>query len=179
MKDIFEKQNELATKFKEIEKLNGYEPLAYPVDLQSRSGQDRMRMFYAFFCEEVAEANAASDEEFPMELSDILHFATEIALMAGVTPSDVEFHAKMDAMDAEPAEYGILDVLCNMGMGMNQMKAKPWKNQPKPTDEAALKSYVSRAIHELNCVIRGFDLNPKELYFMKHRVNEQRIADGV
>ena len=89
MKEIFEKQNELATKFKEIEKLNGYEPLAYPVDLQSRSGQDRMRMFFSFFSEEIAEANSASDDEFPMELSDILHFAVEIALMAGVTPSAI------------------------------------------------------------------------------------------
>ena len=177
LREVFQKQQDLAAKFSEVEKLNGYEPLSYPVDIQSRAGQDRLRLFYAFLTEEISEAAIAPDEEFSEEMSDILHFAVEMALMAGVKPEEVHAHAVMEQFEEAP-EVDMMHVIIAMGQAMNQLKAKPWKREPKPADPQLVKFHISLAVHNLLLCFGYFNLDPYELYFKKHQVNQERIDTG-
>lgn len=177
LEEVFAQQQALAEKYHPIELLNGYDPLSYPVDIQSRAGQDRLRQFYAFMCEEISEAGVAEAGAFPEEMSDVLHFAIEIGLMIGVTPEEVYAHALLEQFEEAP-ETDMMNVVIAMGCAMNTLKAKPWKRDPKPTDPNVLKFHASVAIHCLIQCFMLFGLDAHALYFAKHQVNQERIASG-
>lgn len=172
--EMFQKQDELAMKFIYNERLNGYSPPThYPVDLTSRGGQDRIRSFFGYMCEEIAEADFATDDSFPEEVSDIIHFAIEIALMTGTSPNLVVSHK--DSIDVRGDQIGILDVIVNFGIAMNQLKAKPWKLEYKKTDVDKLKHHVSLGLCQLIMMAEHLEMEVYDIYFRKLRINQERI----
>lgn len=101
---IFKKQQKLMDEYHEIEEENG---LLYtdsvPVDLDSRFGQARIKDFAWRVTEELGEAIDAViqyDTPHPCneEISDALHFLTEMTILAGYEPQDLGIYPS-DNMD--------------------------------------------------------------------------------
>ena len=88
---IFKHQKELSEKYHSIEKENGvliHDKI--PVDIDSYTGQLRLKDFMWRTVEELGEAMLVSDtlekDHFKEELADTLHFLVELCLLANVTP---------------------------------------------------------------------------------------------
>lgn len=177
--EIFEHQAALARKFHPIEFMNGYTPPAWPVNIQSRHGQDRLRQFAWWITEEITEALTAPEELFGEELADILHFSVEICLISGIIPETVLNHGVARNLDPSPEPQSLTEVLIELGRGINLLKAKPWKKDPKPTDPDMLIYHLSKSLFILLGTIRRHQFDPSIIYFAKKKVNEQRISDGV
>lgn len=174
--EIFQHQTHLARKFHPHELMNGYTPPTWPVNLQTRHGQDRLRQFAWWITEEFAEFMSAPKEDKPEELADMLHFAVEIQLNCGFTAADTLQHSI-------PEEYTQahqpLDALVELGRAMNLLKKKPWKLEPKDTDPETFKFHLTRSLYWLLHAFDNLGYHAYDLYFQKKKINEQRIADGV
>lgn len=170
---IFEHQRDLMEQLAPKERENGYFPPAPPLDLQLREHQQHFRLMAWFFTEEVVESFLASDEEHAEELSDVLHFLTELCILTGVSPESVA--AVVVAMDSRP---DILDVLIQVGKAANCMKAKPWKSNPQPTDEKAVQRCLRTALAYMWKYIQIEGYDPHEIYFHKNEINKKRVQGG-
>ena len=179
MKKIFDHQFGLMCKYHQVEFANGYTPPAPgPVDLQSRAGQDRLRQFAWWVVEECVEARSADARDRPEELSDILHFMTELCILSDVNPlSLAEIELMWSTMDPRP-EHDLHDVVHFVGRAMNLLKAKPWKQSPKPTDPENYQFFIKMAMGSLIGVIKNEGHCPKKLYFHKNEINHSRIQSG-
>lgn len=183
IQDIFSHQHSLAGKYFHVEKSLGYNPPeSLPMELNTRACQDRLRQFYAYIQEEVVEALTAKEEDVPGELSDILHFTTEFCLISGIQASRVEAvyeaHRALDIFEPPSMEHPLWTFQINLGLAMNQLKYKPWKQSPKPTDPEAFTSKVCTAYAYLLQAIRTAGCDPHTIYFDKHKENVERIQTG-
>lgn len=170
---IFEHQRDLMERLAPKELENGYLAPTPPLDLQLREHQQHFRLMAWFFTEEVVESLLASDEEHAEELSDVLHFLTELCILADVSPESVA--AVLIATDSRP---DVLDVLIQVGKAANRMKAKPWKSNPQPTDEEAVQRCLRTALAYLWKYIQAEGHDPHEIYFHKNEINKKRIQSG-
>lgn len=170
---IYEHQRDLMDRLAPKELENGYPVPTPPLDLQLREHQQHFRMMAWFFTEEVVESLLASDEEHAEELSDALHFLTELCILTDVSPESVA--AVLILTDFRP---DILDVLLQVGRAANRMKAKPWKSNPQPTDEEEVQRCLRTALAYMwkHIQIEGHD--PHEIYFHKNEINKKRIETG-
>lgn len=170
---IYEHQRDLMEKIAPKERENGYLAPPPPLDLRLREHQQHFRMMAWFFTEEVVESLLASDEEHAEELSDVLHFLTELCILTDVSPESVA--AVLILTDFRP---DILDVLIQVGRAANRMKAKPWKSNPQPTDEKEVQRCLGTALAYMwkHIQIEGHD--PHEIYFHKNEINKKRIETG-
>lgn len=182
--EIFHHQHELAKKYNPLEsRLGFYAPERLPMPINTYMAQDRLRMFYAYICEEVAEvALAETPQEFSEELSDVLHFVAEFCLICGLPPEPIETlyqtHAQMDMFDEVPIEPSLQSFQLLMGKAMNQLKYKRWKLSPKDTDLVKFYDATMCAVVELLSFIKFHRLDPHTIYMSKHKKNEDRIASG-
>ena len=171
--DVFEHQRELMDRLAPKERENGYLAPTPPLDMQLREHQQHFRMMAWFFTEEVVESLLASDEEHAEELSDVLHFLTELCILTDVSPESVA--AVLVSTDSRP---DILDVLIQVGNAANRMKAKPWKSNPQPTDEEAVQRSLRTALAYMWKYIQIEGHHPHEIYFHKNEINKKRIETG-
>jgi len=174
--EIFANQSSLARKFHPIELANGYSPPDWPVNIQSREGQDRIRQFAWWICEEMGEALMAPQESFAEEMADILHFSVELCLIIGITPAQVVGHGSIECWDTDPV---FAEVFAELVRGINLLKAKPWKQQPKPTPPEQFHQHISGHLYLLLRVFDYHEIDAYEQYFHKKKINEQRIQSGV
>ena len=179
LQQIFEHQTELARKFHPIELVNGYTPPTWPVNIQLRHGQDRLRQFAWWTAEEIGEYLIALPEDQPEELADVLHFLVELCLNIGIVPEEVMIHQSYEVFDSEPTPPRIIEVFCKMVKGINLLKAKPWKQQPKPTNAVDFRYHISASLYELLRLFSFLNLDAYALYFNKKEINERRIQSGV
>ena len=170
---IFEHQRDLMDRIAPKELENGYLAPTPPLDLRLREHQQHFRMMAWFFTEEVVESLLASDEEQAEELSDVLHFLTELCILTEVSPESVV--AVLIRSDFRP---DILDVLIQVGKAANLMKAKPWKSNPQPTDEEAVQRSLRVALAYMWKYIQAEGHDPHEIYFHKNEINKKRIQSG-
>lgn len=170
---IFEHQRDLMDRIAPKELENGYLAPTPPLDLRLREHQQHFRMMAWFFTEEVVESLLASDEEHAEELSDVLHFLTELCILTEVSPESVV--AVLIRSDFRP---DILDVLIQVGKAANLMKAKPWKSNPQPTDEEAVQRSLRTALAYMWKYIQIEGHDPHEIYFHKNEINKKRIETG-
>lgn len=187
LKGIFEAQSKLMHKYHPIEEANGaLETNLVPVNIQSREGQARLRRFAWFILEELAEtldAKYHQPENLPGELSDILHFMTEWAILSGITPDEIYLPKGPPLERTLNTDYApsALEVVYRVGMAINLLKGKPWKQSYRPTDEYEYKLRVTQAYESLLKLIlhSGIGLDRlSSLYFNKNEINHQRIAGG-
>lgn len=188
LETIFKAQSELMHKYHPIElENNALETDQVPVDIQSRDGQARLRRFAWFIVEEISEALEAKQSnpsELEGELSDILHFMTEWAILSGVTADQIIYTrnppAKMLMLKSDYAPK-YLEVIYWVGLATNLLKGKPWKKAYKPTD---IQKYQSRVIAAYVALLElihfsGVELfSLDDLYFKKNKVNHERIQGG-
>lgn len=167
---MFERQHSLAVKYLPIEKENGLlQTEDFPVSINSRHGQARLKDFAWRTQEELYEATDAlaihqdNMEHFLEEMIDSLHFFIELNLLCGIScnnlrefyevPEDVDFMEFMcnlsDSLpitsDTEQLKYIPTPCLIYttigqpIGNAMNKLKNKPWKQTHMVTDETAFR----------------------------------------
>lgn len=195
---IFARQRDLMEKYKTIEGLP--DP---PLSLHHAHGQKILKDFAWRVTEELAESweaykksEAASnsdlgfDEEIKShlehmfeELADALHFMVELLIFAGI--------GSTSALEYDPAEpresvtrHGqgeMLDcywqVVYELGIAMNFLRNKPWKQSQVPTDEARFRAQLLKAFHTLKNLFADVGLTWEEafaFYFRKSEVNKFR-----
>lgn len=205
MTAIFGRQRELMEKYHPIEKENGFRVYSsYPLDINHRHDQARMKDFAWRTTEELAEASIAlrpyTDEHFLHfieELSDALHFLTELSIICGF---DIPMMAKFfkvpnnecilqclvdragDSSGQTPSDYPRLQNYCwfvveALGGAMNCLKNKPWKQSHHLTDQAAFYEWMSRAWLRMVALMYISGLSAPDMftfYMKKSEVNKFR-----
>lgn len=200
---IFKKQRSLMEKYEKIEKANGLlQTDKVPVALDSREGQARLKDFAWRITEEMAEAINAyyteSREAFMEEMSDVLHFLTELTILTGLDPVDIIpiqptgeidtldylfIHYVVDKVDlTKPLNTELVtEFISNLGLTMNYLKNKPWKQSLKETD---LDGFFNSLIWTWEVYIKlassvGFTSEILyEAYMDKNSINKNRRERG-
>lgn len=181
---IFARQSELMTKYQEIEGLP-----SPPLSLHLASAQRVLKDFAWRTTEELAEAYEAlakhsSDDETAKahaheELADALHFFVELLIFAGITPEQCLAITPNGPLvitgRSLPEAYWLMTY--ELGLAMNFLRNKPWKQSQVPTDEGRFRGQLLNAwaalmdlwsVHDLNCV------DMFAYYFRKSDVNAFR-----
>ena len=188
--EIFKKQWDLATKYKDIEGM-GDLLITLSDNVNTSKGQKWIKDFAWRVTEELTEADEAHNLYFKCvdpeestnlhkhyieELIDALHFLTELTLIAGY---DHNFILGMDALKEEQKTlYNSYDVIYALGLMCNCLKNKPWKQTQMLTDIPKFETYLKEA---WSCMIllfykAGLDGNDiYSYYFKKNSVNKFRI----
>lgn len=186
---IFERQHELMTKYFHIEKQNGLlETDDYPVNLHDRYGQARLKNFAWRCVEELAESMDALDHGNEThhfeEIADAYHFLVELMLLSGFTAEDFgDKPCRLEAM-FEATEFPnhrpymqLSHFTRELGMAMNCLKNKPWKQTHQLTDIPAYRARIIRAHQAFIVFCKSTDLFADalfRLYFAKSEVNKFR-----
>ena len=128
------------------------------------------------------------------EVSDILHFSTELLLFIGVSPKDVNaenvFEFQKDFFEeVHPTKGAIVEtpltkidyqheVAYHWAIADNCLKTKKWKTSQIISDEEEFKKRVIVAYRWTLRMFAAMDLVPRDLtnfYFRKNKVNNFRI----
>lgn len=175
--NIFEKQNEIALKYAEIE---GMGDLLQTIEnnVDTAKGQKWIKDFAWRVTEELAEAfeSVEHKDHFIEELIDGIHFLTELSIIAGFKPADIR------EKDVYSAPYGTHDngweVVYNLGIMCNCLKNKPWKQTQMLTDRPKFFGLLKKVWSEYLFLLRGNSLSWGDVwvyYFKKNEVNKFRI----
>ena len=189
---VFRYQAELKNKYSDIERRSGIGLGLLPevFDLDHPKCQYVLKDYAWRVTEEIGEALAAEEKIHRWEeIADGLHFLTELCHLAGIGPEDV-MH-KIDGEDRlatvfDKCEYSGMDravgqFVRSMGMAMNSLKQKPWKQTHFPTDEVEFRSRLARSYIwyvgiAISCHMTAEDLF--DMYFKKSRVNHFRTRSN-
>lgn len=159
---IFDRQMELMSKYHPIEEANGLlfgheDAISLTVDLDNRFGQFRLKDMAWRFTEELGEADAAfvdyqrdngSKLHFQEECIDALHFLVELSVISGFVPETMKHHwphggqhgQLLDSMFSSVSKIpgtwpdSAWASVASLGMTMNCLKNKPWKQSHQVTD---------------------------------------------
>lgn len=198
---IFKRQTELMDKYDPLEEKNT--GLTFPhgiFDLNDPRSQWRLKDFAWRVTEELAEATECAYEEdqthFLEELIDALHFFIEMSIHSGFTPNTLG--ETIYAFDAQPNllqrlfvdaqlppnhQDSVIEILAwgvveNVGLAMNCLKNKPWKQTQMITDKARYAECMIKAFKALIMLLKaaGFDAESlTRMYLNKSDVNRFRI----
>lgn len=201
---IFARQKELMAKYEGIEAKNGLlETPDVPVDIDSYKGQARLKNFAWRVTEELTEAleplldkepvKEGSDEYIHMleEFIDAVHFMAELTILSGVDCDNLfDYDEAMrgrgylgeGATSVTNLIVDTMDVIMFLGLAMNCLKNKPWKQTHVTTDDAKYKGYIIMAGRQLAVVIgKHFKVKGNDLlncYLNKADVNKFRQESG-
>jgi phosphoribosyl-ATP pyrophosphohydrolase len=176
---LFQRQEQLMHRFKEIERLP-----AWPVPLSTQGNQRLMRDFAWRVTEEISEVfMAGSSAEIMEEMADATHFMVELCILAGVSPRMIEIYM----LDWPKADDGRIrsqgfEILLSLGNACHELKAKPWKQHPKPTDEKAFRLGLVHATTELFRLWSNYGFSQQEMlraFTDKALINDTRITEGA
>lgn len=189
---IFEKQKSLMEKYHHIEKKQrvGYGILGdRKFDLNEIKSQCLLKDFAWRVTEEIAEAEECTlpkeTEHFFEELIDALHFLTELCIIVGLTAEDISIGKENNidlltwlCLNNSREKYiNAYDCVQSLGLAMNCLKQKPWKQTHILTDTVKFLNYIIEAYHLLIAYINRMGLSAEEIYdfyFKKNKVNEFR-----
>ena len=163
-KAIFEKQWELAQKYKDIEGMGDLlDPAVLKNNINTRQGQKWIKDFAWRVTEELAEADEAyySNEliHYVEELSDALHFLVELSLIANYDYTFVKQNFNHD----KGKENSYSNVIYPLGLMCNCLKNKPWKQTEMLTDKNKFEKYLRHAWVGMIQLFKGLDLDEKEI----------------
>lgn len=192
---IFHAQMKLLVQFHLIERNNGFRIQSMvPADLDDKHDQLRIKELAWRVTEEIAEAIQELDSGGPKyheEISDVIHFLVELMIVSGLTPeSDPEFTLEQAYLKADrdpPIERTLVEcwfnVVVQLGLSMNQLKNRPWKEKHRPTDRSLFYRHLQSAFYQLVFVCRESDVKTPDqfhqLYFRKNAINQQRQRDRL
>lgn len=201
-KSIFDRQRELMSKYEAIEEANGLlETHDVPVDIDSYKGQARLKNFAWRVTEELTEALEpiyvcpevlkGSEEYVHMieEYIDAVHFLAELAILSGIDPVEDRIfnyggiiHESIPNFEPSHIVRNTMAVIENLGLAMNCLKNKPWKQTHVTTDEKRYKTYIALAGRSLTLMLYvQFGLQGDDLlncYLNKADVNKFRQESG-
>ena len=203
---IFKRQSQLMVKYDEIEKNNGFILPDPPIDIDDRFGQSKLKDFAWRITEELTEATEAhkSHSHVPThmieELSDAYHFLIELTILSGISHHKLwelysrgegvnmrttytcrlECMFKLNTMLAHSEKFlyiSIYRVIEELGLAMNCLKNKPWKQTHMLTDKEKYISHIKKAHVQFIHLVSDVGLNADDLYkiyFKKSEVNKFR-----
>jgi len=183
LKAIFDKQKELAIKYHPIEEKSGLlQTTDFPVDLNDPAGQARLKDLAWRTIEELGEAFECindGDEHFEEELIDGLHFFVELLLSAGIDHKP--FTTLESLHEAVMAPFSFSDAAwmftSELGLCMNCLKNKPWKQTHMETDVVYLRTKLIGAFIHFVAMLKTAGLSADDIYsyyFKKNKVNQFR-----
>jgi len=197
LKLIFSRQEELKKKYHHIEESQG---VGYGIlngsifDINETRSQCLLKDLAWRVVEEITEATEAQinhDEiHFREELADALHFLTELCIQVGIGPAtiatDIMQNSKKDYLDNlfytpdKELSDNPYNTVLHIGLAMNCLKQKPWKQTHVLTDVGEFEDHLIDAYRAfckyLYCYMdadTAFDF-----YFKKSRVNDFRIKSN-
>jgi hypothetical protein len=189
-------------KYRKIEAGNGFHlNVSYPIDINDRFGQARLKDTAWRMTEELGESLDSyldNPDGFLDEMADVMHFLAEFTLLAGYVAHDVVDWTYGDNSDilltlfleAEASGYGDQYedlthqtglMVQSLAMTCNTLKNKPWKQTPKETDVNLFKSRLQKtwSNYAALCITAGInDVKLFECYLKKAAVNENRQNTG-
>lgn len=180
---IFNRQKELHEKYKHVE-LNNHLGLGLvqskEFSLDDKDWQYLIKDFAWRVTEELTEALEAKLEDNKLhcmeEIIDALHFYTELLIICGYKPSDINLYS---AIEAEYFNSTILYPTYNLGLACNLLKNKPWKNTHLITDQKRFKEFLLKGYSDLIYCAIDHDLESIAgvylVYMKKNLVNKFRI----
>jgi len=193
---IFKRQEELKEKYHHIEEKQGvgYGLLkGQKFDINTTLSQELIKNFAWRVVEEITEAfdcNLVTEKHHLYEeLADALHFLVELALITGITPDDIcEGSSKLPEAVSQDKLVRLCTVrhpdridpyppIHQLGLAMNCLKQKPWKQTHILTDTKKFKSHIIKAFHEFFKVFVKCGTNANAIfmfYFKKSEVNKFR-----
>ena len=181
---IFKKQKELLNKYQAIEGMPNEIVNGRTYNIDTPQGQKWIKDFAWRVTEEICEALEAKrlgtssitseidDEHFIHyleELTDALHFMTEMTLICGIK-EDILFEPLIPENEFEIVYY--LGLMCNC------LKNKPWKQTQMLTDRPKFETYLIAAFRRLWGAFKMNNITDADiysLYFKKNIVNNFRI----
>ena len=186
---IYNHQFKLMSKYHEVEVKNGFPDIETPLLLNDPADQLKIKEFCWRVTEELAEAQEALLSELPVtddfkkhphtmeELSDALHFLTEIFTMISFDhqetfPPGGPDHDKVGSFFL-PTYY--------LGLAANCLKNKPWKSSHLETDENKFIRHLREARCALINIFIGFGCSEDDiwdLYMSKNKINYKRIESN-
>ncbi len=192
LEEIFKRQHELAKRYQEVEERSGVGRALVAgrrFDLDDIRCQYVLKDFAWRTMEEVGEAldaqvNGGSPDHAHEEIADGLHFLTELCILAGVGPGDIDLAVgEGDMLDrtfrAGMSVGGSLHAFVQkIGMAMNCLKQKPWKQTSFRTDVTRLKFWLILSYRAYCGLAAEFGMTAEslyDLYFKKNKVNNFRI----
>lgn len=168
---VFDKQRELWARFWKVE-----HPLKNPPNLPLNYSQtiwaSKIRITLMFFLEEIFESfNEPGKSKKLEELADALHFLAEIGLFIGADPE------RLDQLSTYGFDHELTYVFLSAGQFAYELKSKPWKKNPAPTDpKLVLENYEELFNDFLKFVHSKYSTDELiSAYFAKHLINQERI----
>jgi hypothetical protein len=206
---MFARQHKLAEQYTPIEEKSGCRHTTdIPVNIDTIRGQAQLKDYAWRITEELGEAIDAQESgdlvHYAEELIDALHFAIELTICAGYTPTDLweitkNINVKMDKppsddwdllesishchVEGVKYESLITPIIRELGMTMNTLKQKLWKQTHQITDIKEFKERLTRfwivLIQLLQSVFEEDSLNSVvDVYLRKSQVNSFRIRSN-
>jgi dimeric dUTPase (all-alpha-NTP-PPase superfamily) len=179
---IWQKQNELVVKYKEIEKIE-----RVPVNLNLMEDQILIKDFKQRITEELAESYEAYLQNhmnhFYEEIIDALHFAVELNILCNVKPEDF---TSIDGLKStnllfrkrQSLTTQLWEITYRYGLVCNSLKMKPWKQTHVLTDKKKFRKLVIHAFESVLQLMLNIELSGDDIYnwyFKKNAVNNFRI----
>ena len=203
---IFERQHELMIEYDKIERKNGFLLPMSPLDIDEKFSQAKLKDFAWRITEELTEATEAykSHSHVPThmieELSDAYHFLIELTMLSGIDHKKLwklystgdgvnikttytcrlECMFKLNQMLAHSEKFlyiSVYRVIEELGLAMNCLKNKPWKQTHMLTDILRYNNHIKRAHVQFIHLVSDVGLNANDLYkiyYKKSEVNKFR-----
>lgn len=192
LKALFEYQVELMDRYRDVEVRNeiGLGLLPETFDLDDRRCQYVLKDYAWRVMEEVGEALAVLPEDgltqhAKEEIADGLHFLVELLHMAGIGPDGIVIEHGRDRLEylfkkslAHGPASPIEELIRDLGMAMNCLKNKPWKQTQFPTDVGRFQGLLVQAFTSYVGFAYSWGMTSDSLYDMyvrKRTVNHFRI----
>ena len=184
---IFNKQKELMGKYHDIEIKNGigyYLVKDIPFDINNKKWQYLIKDFAWRVTEEMAEClecdltnNLIHAQE---EASDALHFLIELMINVGI---DHKYFGRSDPWawyfkNSIGSSGAALNLIIDLGLAMNCLKQKPWKQTHFETDIEKFRYHLTRVfgwwVAFVSTELSMTSDEAFQMYFKKSEVNKFR-----
>ena len=185
---MFNRQKELMEKYHEIEKASG---VGYGLlkegesfHLDNQRSQELCKNFAWRVTEELTESFEAKvnwDRHHQFEeLADALHFMLELLLVNNINYNDMMIASDKDKLERlfniiEAGDY--FRPIYLLGLAMNCLKQKPWKQTHVLTDSTKFRLHLVGAFYAIIGTMKCVGMDAKmcyEYYFKKSEVNKFR-----
>lgn len=204
--EIFDAQEKLLRSLAPIYEHNEFfEKNKFPFNLDSRHAQEEFRLLAWRISEEVYEALEEYDKgnvnEYREEVADVMHFFAELAIICGVSSTEVATGGDANMLLPDGGDYLAasfdranmypMRLTAQQAWGlfltafahlMMEFKQRPWRTDNRPSDPGRVKHFFGVAWFSFvtACICTGIDASIlHHHYFLKQQTNQKRKEDAL
>lgn len=204
--EIFDAQEKLLRSLAPIYEHNEFHiKNTFPLNIDARHAQEEFRLLAWRISEEVYEAleefDKGNNDAYREEVADVLHFFAELAIICGVSSTEVAtggdanlllpnggdyLATSFDRVNMYPVRitaqqsWGLfLTALAHL---MMEFKQRPWRTDFRPSDKGRIKHFLGVAWFSFctACIATGIDARMLHFhYFLKQQTNQKRKNDAL